>query len=143
MMHLILYILKIIFSLLCSCLIVYIFVDDDFKNKNYQFHSKMALFGSSMLSLMYSISSNIDNYNLLTLSIFLFAFITFHFIRKSSDDSKMLYILTFCCILVISLGYILYSFILICLYYFLLNNHIFISSEENFDVIDDSEDKDE
>ena len=119
------------------------FVDDSSKSKSYQLHSKMALFGSSILSLMYTVSSSIDNYNLFMSSIILFAFITFHLIKDLSNDSKILYILSFCSILTISLGYILYSLMLIGLYYFLINNHIFITGEETLDDIDDSEDKSE
>ena len=142
-MNFILFLFKIFVSLLCSYITVYLFVNNESKNKEYQLHAKLSLFGCSVLSLFYLISINIENYNLFISAIILFTLITFYFIKDISFNNKLLYILTFCNIVIVSTGYILYSFLLIGIYYFLINNQIFINEKEEFNDIHEIEDKNE
>ena len=113
------------------------------KNKEHQLHSKLALFGSAILGLMYAVSNNINNYNLFISSMFLFTIVTFYFIKDRPLEDKMLYILTFCTIVIVSIGYVIVSLLVIGLYYFLINNQMFMNDEEEYRNIDDSEDKSE
>ena len=137
-----LFIIKIIFSIICCYIIVYNFIDTDINNKHYKKLSLLTLIGSSLLSTMYSMSIRVENYNLFILSILLFSIISNYYIRQTSNKLKYIYLLSFCCTLFVSSGLILYSFLIIGVYYFLDKNLFFrtfsvnVYDNQKFNYID-------
>ena len=131
MIQFFLFLMKIIFSIISSYIIIYFLLEKHLRNIHYQRISILSLFGSSILSLMFLISSNVSDYSLFSLAIFLFFLITYSFIKNFSRVIKNLYILSFCSTIIISCGYVLYSLVLIGIFYYIIKNPFIDQNEEN------------
>ncbi len=125
MMNLLLFLFKIIFSVFCTYLIVYIFNNRNIADVDYNKYLTISLFSSALLSFGFIFANAVDDINFFILFVILF--VIFLFNKRFKDTNQMMLLLIFSTVVMICSGYIIYSFILIGIYYLLINNHFFIN----------------
>ena len=124
-MNLLLFLFKIIFSVFCTYLIVYIFNNRNIADVDYNKYLTISLFSSALLSFGFIFANAVDDINFFILFVILF--VIFLFNKRFKDTNQMMLLLIFSTVVMICSGYIIYSFILIGIYYLLINNHFFIN----------------
>ena len=140
MMNLLLFLFKIIFSIFCTYIIVYIFNNRKVVGVDYNKYLTISLFSSALLSFGFIFANSVDNINFFILFIILF--VIFLFNKRFKDTNQMMLLLIFSTIVMICSGYIIYSFILIGIYYLLINNHFFINinpKDNDIENVDNNE----
>ena len=119
------YILKILFSVAAVCFILY-FIMSDKKVITLNYSKDIILVTvviSSLINLMYGFSMNINNYTIYTVCFLLIAIFLFVSLMSKPMDLIIISALCYFCIISISIGYILYTIIVLALYYIINNNY--------------------
>ena len=121
------YILKIIFSIAATYFILY------FLNKNETFEIKdsknimlFVLLISSFINLFFVFSFSTDNYTLYIVGIFTLSVFLFLLSKGKRPIYNILLFLCYFCVISISMGYILYTIIILFLYYLIDKNYYFV-----------------
>tara|TARA_Y100000590_G_C15069683_1_gene769556 strand:- start:54 stop:416 length:363 start_codon:yes stop_codon:yes gene_type:complete len=104
---------------------VYIFNNRNIADVDYNKYLTISLFSSALLSFGFIFANAVDDINFFILFVILF--VIFLFNKRFKDTNQMMLLLIFSTVVMICSGYIIYSFILIGIYYLLINNHFFIN----------------
>jgi len=137
------YIIKILFSIISTYMIIYLICPEDSESKTslYRQFSLMSLVGSSFLGLFYILSINSENWFLFIFAvILLYIFLNKELIEK---EFRMLYFLNLFSIISVVCGYVLYSAVTIVLYYYLNNNINILGNNHNLEEYSNENDKDD
>ena len=145
MLDLFAFIIKVILSVSFNYGIVYFLNKED----NKQLYSTILLLSiliSAFITFMFILAQNIDSYICFNLSLLIAAVLYVNSSKKSNFKDKLIYLLSYISVVMISTGYIIYTFIIVIIYYYVSTNILLFSNDinklndDNIDIID-SEDK--
>ena len=144
MLYFMSYLFKVFFSVVSSYSLVLFSKAYDDKEFHLRLIVLFSFFISSLLGILYLVSINSENINIVSIGIIICALFLYFISKNIELEHKFDYFFSYFACVGITLGYIFHSFIILLLYYYIKNNIeilLFSNKNSSFDkeIIDDNE----
>ena len=127
-----------------SYLLIFLNKSSNDKNKHLKLILITSLFTSSFIGVLYLLSINLNDNNIISIAIILSSIFIYIITRDIELETRMDYFLSLFACISISLGYMIHSFIILLFYYYIKNHFDLLIIKEdktssNAEIIDTDE----